>query len=63
MTRRRVPLRTAVEVVKAAAVNNISSTVVRKQLRENRSAKYLITDGVISYIQTHGVHELPQWRS
>jgi nicotinic acid mononucleotide adenylyltransferase len=50
-------------VVKAAAVNNISSTVVRKQLRENRSAKYLITDGVISYIQTHGVHELPQWRS
>ncbi len=56
----RVPV--AVEVVTPAATNNISSTLVRKQLRENRSVKYLVSDGVAEYIAAEKLASYSQWQ-
>lgn len=51
-----------VEIVTPAATNNISSTLVRKQLREGRSVKYLVTDSVAQYIAAERLETYSQWQ-
>eukprot|EP00811_Abedinium_folium_P004771 NODE_14392_length_1111_cov_12.131098.p1 GENE.NODE_14392_length_1111_cov_12.131098~~NODE_14392_length_1111_cov_12.131098.p1 ORF type:complete len:322 (+),score=55.36 NODE_14392_length_1111_cov_12.131098:133-966(+) len=42
-------------------VNNISSTVIRKLLRENKSVKYLLHDHVQAYIYQHNLANSEAW--
>ena len=52
----------SVEIVTPAATNNISSTLVRKQLRENRSVKYLVPDAVAEYVAAEQLATYRQWQ-
>lgn len=45
-------------MVRDPFVNNISSTLVRQCLKEGRSVRYVVPDGVISYIQERGLYEV-----
>lgn len=51
-----------IEVLTAAATNDISSTVIRKQLRAGKSVKYMVTDGVAKYIAENDLKNTPQWQ-
>merc|ERR1719221_1448184 len=44
-----------IEVFSSPVQNNISSTLIRKLLKENKSIMYLVTDGVRSYIKEHNI--------
>jgi nicotinic acid mononucleotide adenylyltransferase len=52
----------SVEIVTPAATNNISSTLVRKQLRENHSVKYLVPDAVAEYVAAEQLATYSQWQ-
>lgn len=51
-----------IEIVTPAATNNISSTLVRKQLRENHSVKYLVPDAVAEYVAAEQLATYSQWQ-
>ncbi|CAL5228862.1 g12073 [Coccomyxa viridis] len=44
-------------LVENPIINNISSTVLRQQLAQGRSIRYLVPDGVIEYIKKHQVYD------
>jgi len=49
-------------VVRMAAENTISSTLVRKTLAAGRSAKYLCADACLDYIAANKLEELEHWQ-
>jgi len=49
-------------VVVPPVENNISSTLIRKNLAENKSVKYIVHDAVIDYIYRQRLNELPNWQ-
>lgn len=50
-----------VVVVRPAAPNAISSTVVRRLVVAGESAQYLAADEVLDYVHRNELHRLPQW--
>lgn len=50
-----------VQFVTPHTMNTISSTNIRKLIREKKSIKYLVPDSVERYIRDHRLNELPEW--
>ncbi|CAE8708163.1 unnamed protein product, partial [Polarella glacialis] len=51
-----------ITMVRPRVHTGISSTVVRQHLAAGESIRYLVPEGVRSYINEHRLHELPNWR-
>jgi nicotinic acid mononucleotide adenylyltransferase len=54
--------RSNIEIVRPSVTNDVSSTVVRRLLKQKRSIKYLVPDLVCDYIQRHQLQNLPAWQ-
>jgi nicotinate (nicotinamide) nucleotide adenylyltransferase len=50
-----------IDLVVPSVENNISSTLIRKNLLASRSIKYLVPDDVINYIQLQRLQDHPAW--